>query len=49
MLLTKGKATLLVDRNIQADEAKVYSITTFTPATKIIIDKLQPAKIPFKC
>ena len=47
--LTKGRATLPVDTNYRADEAKVYSITTFIPARKIIIDKVHPAKIPLKC
>ena len=47
--LTKGRATAPVDTNLQADEAKVYSITTFIPARKRIIDKVHPAKNPLKC
>ena len=47
--LTKGKTTLPVDTNLQADEAKVYSITTFIPAKKRIIGKLHPGKTPLKC
>ena len=47
--LTKGRATSPIDTNLQADEAKVYSITTFTPARKRIIDKVHPAKNSLKC
>ena len=47
--LTKRKVTLPVDINLQADEAKVYSITTFDPARKRIIDKVYQAEIPLKC
>ena len=47
--LTKGRAASPIDTNLQADEAKVYSITTFIPARKRIIDKVHPAKNPLKC
>ena len=47
--LTKGKATLPVETNLWADEAKVYSVTPFIPARKRIIEKVHPAKIPLKC
>ena len=47
--LTKERATLLADTNSGADDAKVYSITTFIPARKRIIGKVHPGKISLKC
>ena len=45
---TKGRATFPVDTNLRANEAKVYSITTFIPARKKN-DKVHSAKVPLKC
>ena len=45
----RERATLIVDTNLRADEAKVYSITTFIPARKRFTGKVDPAKIPLKC
>ena len=38
--LTKGRGKLPVDIKLRADESKVYSITTFIPARKRVINKM---------